>query len=109
MLKKEVILFPKNENIQAVITNITKTKWSDLIKKENLSKFPNPDEQILVIDYEILFNDKIIKGKDQIKFYDTPSSRSKLGMFLLKYDILEVGMKIYVNFDQLSKMTILLL
>lgn len=97
--KKDVIESPKEIILDGVITGINKTKWENILTEEQLTRFENKDQDIIVISYEVSFNNSQVKGKDTFVYYEAPNSNSKLGKFLTRYEELKVGGKIRVFFN----------
>ena len=99
MDKSSVIESPKDEILEAIIINFGKTTWKNIISPDKISKFENPDDEVVMIDYEYLFKGNHQRNNETFKFYEKPQSNSKLGKFLLKYGELKTGTQIKVIFS----------
>lgn len=97
--KSDVVQSPKDEILNGVIVDIKKGLLSEFIDEKHHSKFDNLEQEILEIQFETKFNDNILKGFDKMPYYKDPMSNSKLGKFLTKYEKLEVGTQIKVDYD----------
>ncbi len=99
MDKNQVIETPKDIILNGIVISVTKTTWRNIVDESKLSKFDNPDQEIVNIDFEVGFNEKILKGNDTITYYEQPMSNSKLGKYLIKYEKLKVGQTIKVEYS----------
>jgi kynurenine formamidase len=99
MDKKQVVETPKDIILDGVVIHVTKTTWRNIIDEHKLIKFDEPDQEIVNIEFEVKFQDKVLKGNDTIKYYEIPMSNSKLGKYLIKYDKLKVGQTIKVEYS----------
>lgn len=100
MNKSVVVRSPKDEILEAIIIDVNKTKWSEIISTEKINTFDEPDKALVQIKFEAAFEGKILKGDDKFTYYENPMSNSKLGKFLERYEDLDVGVKIKVIYDK---------
>lgn len=99
LTKKDIVESPKDMILDAVIIEANRTKWEEIIPKEKINKFEEPKKEIIQVKFEVLFEEKILKGEDTMAYYDKPMSNSKVGMFLNKYESFVPGTKIKVLYD----------
>jgi len=97
--KEDIVASPVDETLSGVITQIHKGVLKEFLDIKVHEKFDNLDQETLKIDFEVKFNDMIIKGNDRIAYYKEPMSNSKLGKFLKKYGEFKIGVEIKVNYD----------
>lgn len=97
--KKDVISSPKDEILDAVIIEANKTTWAEIIDPEKISKFEEPNKEIVQIKYEVLYEGRHIKGEDTFNYFDKPMDNSKLGLYLNKYESFEPSTKIRIVYD----------
>lgn len=100
MDKSQVVEIPKDVILDGIVVDVLLTTWRELLdNEESIKKFNNPDQQIVNIKFECKHEDKIFKGTQNLTYDSNPSSNSKLGKFLNKYETLEAGTKIKVLYD----------
>ena len=99
LTEKSVVASPKDEILSGIITNIQQGLLSEFIDSSVHSKFDNLHQETLLIEYEVKYGDKILKGNDKFGYYAEPMSNSKLGKFLTKYKELKTGMPIKVMYN----------
>ena len=103
--KADVKTLPKNQTLDAVIIDVEIKTWREIIADNTkLLKFENPDQQMIVVKYDV----QGIILSETFPYNENPSDRSKLGRFLNRYEDIQVGNKILVDFDAESKANILL-
>lgn len=100
MNKSVVVKSPKDQILDAVIIEVNKTCWAEIIAPDKLAKFDEPNKPLVQIRFEATYEDKKLKGEDTFAYYQEPMSNSKLGMFLDKYEDLQTGQKIKVIYDK---------
>lgn len=99
MNKNQVIKVPKDTVLDGVIVDIEKTTWANIIDPEKLSKFDEPNQEILRIKYEYQYEGNVLTSNESFKYYEKPMANSKLGKFLNKYETLKVGVSIKIDID----------
>lgn len=97
--KKDVVSSPKDSMQEAVIIEANKTTWAEIIDPEKISKFEEPNKEIVQIKYEVLYEGRHIKGEDTFNYFEKPMDNSKLGMYLNKYESFDAGTKIKIIYD----------
>jgi len=102
MTADKVVESPRDTVVEAVIVEVSKTTWRNIIDPDKLNKFDFPDEEIVEIKYETKYKENHIRGSKTYKYYENPMSNSKLGKFLTKYGKLEAGVQIKVFYDDKS-------
>lgn len=100
MNKSQVVRSPKDEILKAVVLEVNKTCWAEIISPEKLGRFDEPKKQLVQIKFETTFENNRLKGEDTFAYYPEPMSNSKLGKYLEKYDELKVGQVIKVIYDK---------
>ena len=99
MNKKQVVQVPKDTVLSGVIINVEKTTWEKIISPDKISRFENPQDEIVHITYEVQYENRTLKGDETFNYYDAPMANSKLGMFLEKYDDLKAGIQIKIDYN----------
>lgn len=97
--KTDVVSSPKDSVQDAIIIEANKTTWAEIIDPEKISKFEEPDKEIVQVKYEVLYEGRHIKGEDTLNYFDKPMDNSRLGQFLLKYETFDAGTKIKIVYD----------
>ena len=97
--KSKVVESPKDQILDGVIVKIEKGLLSEFIDPQYQEKFDNLEQETLNIEFEVHFNDKILKGNDRFAYYEEPMSNSKLGKFIEKYDEFKAGVKIKIEYN----------
>ena len=99
LTKKDVLSSPKDSIHDAIILEANKTTWAEIIDPEKISKFEEPDKEIIQIKYEVAYEGRHIKGEDTFNYYEKPMDNSKTGQYLNKYEKFDVGTKIKIVYD----------
>ena len=97
--KKDVVQSPKDLVLNGTIIEANKTTWREIINPDKISKFDEPDKEIVQIKYEVLYDETHLKGEDTFAYYPQPMANSKLGLFLNKFESFEPGTQIKVVYD----------
>jgi len=94
--ENDVIQLPKNEVREGVIIGMEVKNAKEIFGDKAL----NPNQDILIITYEVLGLD--IKGEQIVNYYPKGKvkSNSKLGQLINYYGGLKVGMKVKIDFDK---------
>lgn len=108
MNKSQVVKSPKDEILKAVVLEVNKTCWAEIIAPEKLGEFDEPNKELVQIKFEASYDDNKLKGEDTFAYYERPMSNSKLGKYLEKYDELKVGqvIKVIYNKDGFGKVKV---
>jgi len=96
---KDVIKSPKDTVLRGKVISAEKTTWRKIIDPDKISKFDEPDKDIIQVKYEVEFEGTNISGSDTMAYFEKPMSNSKMGKYLEKYGSFEVGQDISVDFD----------
>lgn len=104
--QEDVTKLPKDETQQATVLSIIMEDWEKHLTQEQSNKFGDNKKDVQVfIKYE---TEQGFIGEDNLKHYDKPTDRTKLGKYLVKYGDFAVGQEIKILWDDKSKPTILL-
>jgi len=99
MNKKVVVSSPRDVILSAIVTEVNKTCWEEIIPSEKLEKYDDPKKEIVQIKFETKFEETNLKGHDTLPYYEKPMSNSNLGKFLEKYEDLCPGKEIKVIYN----------
>jgi len=103
--KEDLRKVPANETVEATIVDVDVKSWRELIENpDTLAKFKDPEALQLIVKYDA----KGFIREEKFFYSEKPTTTSKLGRFLLRYDTPEVAKKIMVDFDSEGKSEILL-
>lgn len=102
--KENLRQVPKDEIVDATVINLEVKTWRDFISADKLEKFDNPDEKLIFVKYD--YNGFI--REEKFAYHETPTTTSRLGRYLVKYDKFEIGSQIKVQFDEEGKSNIVL-
>ncbi len=99
--KDNVIQNPKDQIIDARIVELKLTTWAEeILDKEVLAKFDEPEQQIVKIYYEAITEDGTTYNNNECyAWYDNPHELSKLGKFITKYGEFKEGINCKVHFN----------
>jgi len=102
--KNDVREVPKNDVIEAIVIDIQVKTWKELISKDKIDKFDNPEEEQIIVKYDA----KGFIREEKFKNEANPTTTSKTGRYLVRYEEFKIGQKVKVDFDNEGKSTILL-
>lgn len=110
--QKDLKVIPKDETLDAIVIDITETNWFELTKNEEKRlNLKNPKGKVLIIKYDA----KGFIRSDNIPLNDSPTTQSRYGRFITKYNLNNdpefipyVGMQIKVLFDEKGNSEIIL-
>jgi hypothetical protein len=98
--KSVVVETPKEIILQATVIQANKTTWAEIISADKISKFTEPEKEIVQIIAEVNHNGEIFKIEDNFNYFEKPMSNSKMGQYLNKYNEIKVGQTIKVMFNK---------
>jgi len=104
---KDLKELPKDVILPAVIIGVDIKTWREILSPESLAKFDENsiDQPQVIITYEC----QGYRRDDKFTYYEQPSTRSKLGRYMVKYDKFpEIGDEIKVQFDDEGRSNIVI-
>lgn len=102
--KKDLREVPKDVKEDGIVIDVSIKSWKDIITNpERLKKFKNPDDLQIIIKFEV----KGFIREEKFNYDRNPTTTSRLGRYILRYDTPEVGQKIRVDFDEKGNSKIL--
>ena len=105
--KDDLRELPKNKAIESIVLSVEIKTWRELITDPaTLEKFKEEDRDTpqVVIKYE----SEGWSREEKFFYQENPTTTSKLGRYIVRYDTPVAGQKIQVDWDAESKPTILL-
>lgn len=103
--KSDLREVPKNRTIESVVTKVEVKTWRELIEDPKvLEKFSDPDAKQIIVTYE----SEGFSRDEKFNFMEKPTTTSRLGRYIVRYDTPKVGQTISVDWDSESKPTILI-
>lgn len=102
--KNDVREVPRNDVVDATVIDIQVKTWRDIISKDKIDKFDNPEEEQIIVKYDA----QGFVREEKFRNDTNPTTTSKTGRYLVRYDEFKVGQTIKVDFDNEGKSSILL-
>ncbi len=105
--KNDLRVVPKNKTIESTVVSVEIKTWRELITDPKiLDKFKEEDRDTpqVIVKYD---SQGFIR-EEKFTFLETPTTTSKLGRYMVRYDTPEVGQKIQVDWDGERKPSILI-
>jgi len=104
---KDLKELPKDVILPAVIIGVDIKTWREILSPESLAKFDenSVDQPQVIVTYE----SQGYRRDDKFTYYEQPSTGSKLGRYMVKYDKFpEIGDEIKVQFDDEGRSNIVI-
>ena len=104
---KDLKEIPRDVILPAVVLGVDIKTWREILPEESLKKFDEDsrDQPQVVVTYEC----EGYRRDDKFSYYETPSTGSKLGRYMVKYDKFpQVADTIKVQFDDEGRSTIII-
>jgi len=104
---KDLKELPKDVILPAVVIGVDIKTWREILSPESLDKFDEEsrDQAQVIVTYEC----QGYRRDDKFSYYEQPSTGSKLGRYMVKYDKFpQVADEIKVQFDDEGRSTIVI-
>jgi len=111
--KDDLRKVPSNETIESAVVNVEVTSWLEILGAEKLleeqqkGNFEQAEKQVVVV---VKTDSNGFLRDEKFYFFNdiAPTNRSKYGKYVERYGVPVVGQKVFVDFDNEGKSTILL-